>query len=280
MSDFIDAHVHVWTDDFRRFHLAENFKPDDIRPRSFTPDELFRHTKEAGVARVNLIQISFYGFDNRYMLEAIERHKDVFVGTALIDPLQKDPDAQMLDLAKRGVRAFRIRPGAKLPVARWLEPEGYAKMFAAGAKHNLGMSCLVNPAGLPELERMCKAYPDTPVIVDHLCLLGGTGTIVERDVDALCALAKYPRVLIKVGAFYALGARKSPYLDLAPMIEKVVKAFGARRCMWESDSPYQINNAPYRDSLDLVRTQLKFLTDEERTWLLRRTAEEFFFRAK
>jgi hypothetical protein len=36
-----------------------------MRPPSFTPVELFKHTRSAGVNRVNLIQMSFYGFTNR-----------------------------------------------------------------------------------------------------------------------------------------------------------------------------------------------------------------------
>jgi predicted TIM-barrel fold metal-dependent hydrolase len=62
--DFIDAHVHVWTPDTVRYPLAPGFKKDDMKPASFTPEELFRHCKPAGVGRVNLIQMSFYGFDN------------------------------------------------------------------------------------------------------------------------------------------------------------------------------------------------------------------------
>jgi hypothetical protein len=34
-----------------------------MMPASFTPEELFKHSRPAGVDRVNLIQISFYGFD-------------------------------------------------------------------------------------------------------------------------------------------------------------------------------------------------------------------------
>ena len=34
--------------------------------------------------------MSFYGFDNRYMLDMIALHTDVFVGTAVIDPLADD----------------------------------------------------------------------------------------------------------------------------------------------------------------------------------------------
>src|SRR6187549_3796931 len=75
---YIDAHVHVWTPDTARYPLAPGFKKEDMAPASFTPEELFKHCKPAGVGRINLIQMSFYGFDNSYMLDAIAKHPDVF----------------------------------------------------------------------------------------------------------------------------------------------------------------------------------------------------------
>jgi predicted TIM-barrel fold metal-dependent hydrolase len=280
MPAYIDAHVHVWTPDTAHYPLARGYKREDMTPRSFTPEELFRHCRPVGVTRINLIQMSFYGFDNRYMLDMMDLHKDAFAGTAVIDPLAKDPDRTMAELARRRVRAFRIHPRlSKQPPARWLQPPGYARMFAAGAKHNLAMSCLIDPDALPELERMCKRYPDTPVIIDHLCRIGANGTIADADVKALCAMAVHKNVMVKVGAFYALGKKHAPYTDLAPFIQRVVEAFGPRRCMWESDCPFQVQKGhTYRDSIDLVRTRLKFLSAEDKEWLLRGTAEEFFFR--
>jgi predicted TIM-barrel fold metal-dependent hydrolase len=276
---YIDAHVHVWTDDTAHYPLGPGSKAEDVRPRRFTPEDLFKHTKPAGVDRVNLIQISFYGFDNRYMLDMIALYPEVFVGTAVIDPHGDAPERLMEELAKKRVRAFRIHPRlSKQPPARWLEPPGYAKMFAAGAKNNQAMSCLIDPDCLPELDRMCRKYPETPVIIDHLCQIGASGTIADQDVDALCAMAQHPRVLVKVGAFYALGKKQPPYTDLAPMIRKVLKAFGAKRCMWETDSPFQVANHKYQDSIDLVHKHLELVSAEDKDWLLRRTAEEFFFK--
>jgi predicted TIM-barrel fold metal-dependent hydrolase len=277
--NYIDAHVHVWTPDTAHYPLATGYKLENVQPRSFTPDELFKHTKPAGVSRINLIQISFYGFDNRYMLDMIALYPDVFAGTAVIDVHGAAPDKLMAELGKKRVRAFRIHPRlSKLPAPRWLEPAGYGVMFAAGAKNNQAMSCLIDPDALPELDRMCKKFPDTPVIIDHLCRIGADGPIADKDVDALCAMAKHKRVMVKVGAFYALGKKQPPYADLAPLIQKVVKAFGSKRCMWESDCPFQVVNHKYEESIDLVRKKLDFLTDEDRDWLLRRTAEEFFFK--
>ena len=151
-------------------------------------------------------------------------------------------------------------------------------MFAAAARNNQAMACLIDPAGLAEVDRMCSAYPETPVIIDHLARIGADGKIREEDVERLCGLAKHKKVMVKVGAFYALGKKQPPYTDLAPLIKKVVTAFGPERCMWESDSPFQIDGRhTYEASVDLVRTRLDFLSDDDKEWLLRKTAEKFFF---
>jgi predicted TIM-barrel fold metal-dependent hydrolase len=209
----------------------------------------------------------------------IAGHKGVFCGTAVIDPAGADPAKLMTELAKKAVRAFRVYPKlTRAPIARWLQPAGYAAMFAAGAKNNQALSCLIDPAALPEIDRMCKKYPSTPVIIDHLCRIGVNGIIDDTDVQALCELAKHKRIMVKVGAFYALGKKKPPYTDLAPMIRKVVKAFGPQRCMWESDCPFQVvDGNRYADSIDLVKKHLPFLSATDRDWLLRKTAQAFFF---
>jgi predicted TIM-barrel fold metal-dependent hydrolase len=139
---------------------------------------------------------------------------------------------------------------------------------------------LIGPDGFAEVERMCRRFPDTAVIIDHLGRVGAgaDGAIDDGDVSALCALAKLPGVYIKVGAFYALGKKTPPYLDLGPLIRRVVRAFGANRCMWESDCPFQIVKHRYIDSGTLIRDRLDFLTREDREWLLFRTAERLLFR--
>ncbi|HEY7308913.1 MAG TPA: amidohydrolase family protein [Gemmataceae bacterium] len=281
---FLDAHVHVWTDDTAHYPLGAGYKAEDMKPKRFTPEDLFKHTKPTGVERINLIQMSFYGFDNKYMLDMIALHKDVFCGTAVVDPAADGVDRLMGELAKKKVRAFRIYPGLGGGIKPnegkgegWLKPAGYEKMFVAAAKNNQAISCLINPDALPDLDRMCRKHPGTPIIIDHLCRIGADGTIRDKDVAALCDMAKHKNVMVKLGAFYALGEKKPPYTDLAPLIRKVVKAFGVERCMWESDCPFQVVEQKYQDSLDLIRTRLDFLSAEDKDWLLRRTAEKFFF---
>ena len=279
LEPYIDAHSHVWTPDVWHYPLAAGFQVEDMRPRSFTAEELLGLCRPAGVGRVNLIQMSYYEFDNRYMLDMIKLYHERFVGTAIVDPLGPRPDEAMRALPPEAVRAFRIAPNySKLAPAHWLEPPGYAAMFAAAAKSGQALSCLIGPDAFAEVDRMCRRFPETTVIIDHLGRIGADGRIEPDDVNALCALAGCPNVLVKVGAFYALGKKEPPYLDLGPLIRSVVRAFGARRCMWESDCPFQVVRDRYADSLGLVRDRLDFLSRDDKEWLLWRTAERTLFR--
>jgi predicted TIM-barrel fold metal-dependent hydrolase len=279
MEPYIDGHSHLWTPDVARYPLAKGFTVADMQPRSFTADELLAQCRPAGVGRVNLIQMSYYEFDNQYMLDMIKRYSGRFVGTAIIDPLQRDPGRAMRELLRQGVRAFRIQPRySKQPPARWLEPDGYQSMFAAAAQTGQALSCLIDPDGFPEVDRLCRRFPATTVIIDHLGRIGAgpDGAIKDADVAALCALAKHRKVYVKVGAFYALGKKTPPYDDLGPLIQNVVRAFGAHRCLWESDCPFQLVKHRYVDSLALVRERLPFLSRDDRCWLLARTAQTLF----
>ena len=67
---YIDAHVHVWTPDIKRYQLGHGYRKDQMQPPSFTPKELLAHAKPCGVSRIVLIQMSFYRFDNLYMMSS------------------------------------------------------------------------------------------------------------------------------------------------------------------------------------------------------------------
>ncbi len=141
---YIDAHVHVWTAEISKYPLTSGFKPGDMRPPSFTPEELLEHARPCGVDRIVLIQMSFYGFDNSYMLDSMRRFPGLFSGVAVIDEAGPDPAGQMRSLKQQGVRGFRIRPGDRSPQTS-LDGEGMSAMWKCGAEEGLSMSCLVNP---------------------------------------------------------------------------------------------------------------------------------------
>jgi len=273
----IDAHVHVWTPDLNRYPLAKGFTVADMKPPSFTPEQLFAHARPCGVDRVVLIQMSFYGFDNSYMLDCMREYPGTFSGVAVIDENASQPEVTMRDLARQKVRGFRIYPDKQKPQA-WIATPGMARMWKCGGEDGLAMCALINPDTLPLVDEMCKKFPDTPVVVDHFGRIGMDGTIHDRDVDNLCRLARHKQTSVKISAYYALGKKTPPYTDMGPLVRRLLDAFGRERLMWASDCPFQVDPGHnYRDSIELVRTRLDFLSPSDRSWLLAKTAQRVFF---
>lgn len=274
---FVDAHVHVWTPDTNAFPLAPGYQLSAMQPPSFTPEELLALARPHGVTRVVLIQMSFYRFDNRYMLDAIGRFPGVFAGVGIVDASTARPQNAMRDLVKQGVRGFRINPGSQT-VDAWLGSPGMAEMWRCAGDDGLAICPLIGPNALPGIAAMCAKFPRTRVVIDHFARIGTGGSFPEVEVSQLCALAKFPHVHVKASAFYAFGQKRAPYLDFGPMIRRLRDSFGAQRLMWATDCPYQVQRGhTYADSIALIRDRLNFLSADDRDWMLRRTAEKVFF---
>jgi predicted TIM-barrel fold metal-dependent hydrolase len=104
------------------------------------------------------------------------------------------------------------------------------------------------------------------------------GPVKPTDLDNLRRLAEFPHTHVKTSAFYALGKKQAPYTDMAPLIRSLRDAFGAQRLMWASDCPFQVQDGhTYANSIALIRDRLDFLTPEDKSCMLRKTAEKVFF---
>jgi predicted TIM-barrel fold metal-dependent hydrolase len=278
---WIDAHSHIWPADTDKFPLAPGQTKKDLDPPSFTDEELMKIARPEGVGRVVLIQHSGYHlWDNSYLLDAVKRHPKLFRIQGMVDDHAADPGATMKKLLPLGVTGFRITPFVrkKDDQPKWLETTGMAEMWTTGAKTRQAMCLLINPADLPATDAMCAKHPDTPVVIDHFARIGADGEIRDTDVKALCKLARHKHTFIKVSAFYALGKKKPPHDELAPMVRSLLDAFGPKRLMWASDSPYQVQGVnTYKASIGFVRDRLDFLSKQDREWLLAKTAESVYF---
>ena len=272
----IDAHVHVWTPDTDRYPLAPGFEKKTIAPASFTPEQLFAHCRPEGVSRIVLIQMSFYKFDNRYMLDSIAAHPGVFSGVAIVEETAPHLRTRMQDLAKQGVRGFRIASGKN--AASSLSSPAMDDMWKIAADEGLNICLLINPDDLATVDKMCIKHPQTPVVIDHFARVGMAGPVSRAHLDRLLHLSVHKNLTLKTSAFYALGKKTPPYTDLAPMIKECHQYFGPQRLMWASDCPFQVDPGhTYKDSISLIRDHLDFLSPSDKTWMLGKTAEKVFF---
>jgi predicted TIM-barrel fold metal-dependent hydrolase len=274
-TQYVDSHVHIWSDDVETYRLAQDFIAQDLKPQSYTASQILNDVRSNGVSRVVLVQMNCYGFDNSYMLDAIKRFPQSFRGIAVVDCNHEAPEVEMRRLAKLGVRGFRLYPHEVSTSV--LDKESFRRVFRCGTADRLALCLLMNPDALPVVDRHCWKFPEAPIVIDHLARIGLEGKIKDTDVRALCSLAKHGQIRVKVSAFYALGLGKGPYLDLIPLIKRVYEAFGPKRLMWGSDCPFQVVSESYEYSISLVRDRLDFISSDDKKWILGGTAEEMFF---
>jgi len=273
---WIDAHVHVWTPDTTKYPLSPRFKKSDMQPPSFTADELLSHCRPAGVQRIVLIQMSFYEYDHSYMLEMMKTHEGLFSGVALIDHHADDVTDQMEKLASQGMRGFRLH--SHNDANEWVDDPGMAKLWRKAGDEGWAVCPLINPTDIRYIDALCEKFPETTVVVDHFARIGVSGAIDQGPLSELCRLARFSNPYVKTSAFYALGEKAAPYDDLAPMIKKVVDSFGPSRLMWASDCPFQVQgDHDYESSIGLIRDRLDFLSESDKQWMLKATAEKVFF---
>lgn len=272
---WIDAHSHIWTHDVEKYPLANNYTVDNLKPQ-FTERELLEVAHRSGVGRVVLIHHHpFYGWDNSFLVETALQYPQTFRVVGTVDNLKPQSGAQMRALHRKQVTGIRVT--SSLHKEKWLD-EGMDEMWRTAADTGQQMCCLINPDEIPQIDAMCGKHESTPVVIDHFARIGVDGEIRENDVATLCRLARHQHTAVKLSAYYALGQKKPPYLDLAPMIRRLLDAFGPERLMWASDSPYQLGGKhSYEASLALIRDRLDFLSPGDRAQLLAKTAERIFF---
>jgi predicted TIM-barrel fold metal-dependent hydrolase len=137
---------------------------------------------------------------------------------------------------------------------------GYARL----ARHGLSFDAWIYHPQVDEVADLARAFPDTPLVLDHLGgLLGvaeyqGRTDLTWREwLPAMQRLAHCPNVFVKLGGMgtavfgYDFAHRPQPPSshDLAtawkPAMEATLDLFGASRCMFESNFPVDRSAAGY-----------------------------------
>lgn len=146
---------------------------------------------------------------------------------------------------------------------------------------------------LPQMARLARAFPDLPIVVNHLGGVIRAGAHAGQDIFAswrqgLAALADCPNVVIKLSG---LGMRLSDFgfedRTLPPSSEELAAVwqpwmmtaldlFGPSRCMWGSNFPVDKGSYRYATGLNAVKRLMAQATPDDRHDLFWRTAARHY----
>ena len=264
----IDTHLHVWSDDFECYPFAEGRKEIG----GATVELLNKTMAEAGVDKAVIVQPIPYLYDNRYVANCLKRFPGKFAAMGLIDRHAPDAPDQLQRLVEEdGFAGLRIHLARPDDPSEWAAPDQDRIWQRA---ETLGACFLVfGPAALlPAVEPIIARFPTVKVVLDHI---GGAPTDEDPPYPLLSNvlnLARYPHVYVKFTPQRHTSKRPYPHEDTFPTYRRIYDAFGPQRLMWGTNFPGVLKETGYLPALELFRTHMDFLTEEDRDWLFSRTA--------
>ena len=201
----------------------------------------------------------------------------------------------------RGIRQSAGWDAAVVSTTSAIPPQGILQdpAFRAGlaklGKHGLTYECSLYFPQLHELAALARAFPDLPILANHCAGFIGIGPYAENPSATLAAykaavrdLASCPNVVVKLGG-QAMTIRgynwheeplppSSGEMATAwkPTMETCIDAFGADRCMFESNFPVDKGMASYVSVWNAFKRLAAGCSASEKASLFHDTAARFY----
>jgi len=263
----IDPHVHVFKRDPRYPWAKETKNPPE---KDATPEMLLALMRANGVARTVIIQVIHYRWDNSYAAEVLRQYPQYFRGVARVNPENPAaPDDLSRLVQEQGFQGVRLSP-AEDATGDWIRGPLMPPLWKRGHDLKASMNILTGTSRLPDVAVLVEKFPDLTVVIDHMA-----DCPADRpdELKKLLALARYPRVFVKVSHTWSVSKLPYPYPDAQEQVKRLYDAFGPQRLMWGTDWPLVEAHCGYAKALAMVRAEMKFLNDEDKSWMLSRTVE-------
>ncbi|MGH8779207.1 amidohydrolase family protein [Paraburkholderia sp.] len=224
-----DAHMHV-------FGPLEQY-PCVAHPHYTLPDgklEYYRKLMDTlSLERFVIVQPSFYGTDNRCLLDALRVAGPTARGVAMID--EDTDDATLTRFHDAGVRALRLDL-----FARSAEPTDAIRAYIGRMAKRcaaLGWHLQFYAPGwvvrnlIPFLGDV-----ETDFVIDHMGYMLEEDGLTPADFDRLLTLLKNARCWLKLSAPYRIAKHRG-YDAVEPMARAIVDA-APHKVIWGSDWPH------------------------------------------
>ncbi len=229
----VDCHFHV-------------IAPTDHAPmapgRSYTPAptsvDAWRATlAPLGVTHGVVVQPSFYGTDNRVLLQALEEGQGRLVGVAAVGA--DVPDAELDRLVAAGVRGVRVAhfaPGDPRALGGFVRWEAFEALEPRLAERGLHLQLFTDSRLLPALAARIRRSR-VPLVVDHMGRTPARLGAAHEGLRALVELMRDGPVWVKLSGIANLSDSGPAYEDARPIHEALVAA-APDRLVWGSDWPH------------------------------------------
>jgi len=274
----IDAHQHVWDPARAEYDwLGPALAPID---GAMSFEDLAPELRAAGVDFTVQVQSADNVEDTALMRESAAKHPEVaaIVGFAPLDDAAGTVatlDSWAADSLLVGVRNL-IHNKAD---ADWLLRPEVDEALGVLEERGLAFDLVaVLPRHLELVPILSERHPDLRIVIDHLAKPPIGLDSSEPWSRLLAEAARNPLVYGKVSGLYSATSDIAAWTTdaIRPVFEHALAVFGARRLMYGGDWPISVLAGGYTRVWGGLKPLFDDLADDDREWLLGRTAAEFY----
>ncbi len=216
-----------------------------------------------------------YGFDNSYVVDGCNQHKDRLVAVGSVDMLADDVPAVIKGWADKGLAGLRIFTGGStkdFDPSELDNPKSF-KAWEMCAELGLPMCIQTGPVGLPQVRMLAEKFQNVAIILDHL----GRPDVLDgppyQSAQSLFDLADLPNLYMKLTP-RIFGDVQKDKASAETFFPRVVEAFGAQRMAWGSNFP--TSPGTLAEILATAQTGLASLSVQDRDWIFGKTAQHLY----
>lgn len=259
--------------------------PEEIGAYDATPEALLRVMDAHGVEKAVLLQGNYFGFQNLYTYEAVQKYPSRFIGAATYDPFCAQVEkikAYLFDELQFRILKFEVSNGSGLMSYHTtvdLDGEVMHQVYNHAAKRGL---IFVIDIGRPRnncwqvdaLRSAILRYPQMKFVVCHLLAPQlGDGELLKRSLEKLAL----PNVWFDIAAL-CLNSKPEvyPYPSARDYVSYAVDIVGADRLMWGSDMPSAMTKDTYQHFIDFV-AQHPTLRESDKQKIFYENARQLYF---
>ena len=261
-----DAQIHLWDIDRPERPWPQPPRGRPQRPDGFSGVQALAAMDAIGVDRCVIVPSLVAGDSNEFAIEAVRAHPERFSIMGRLD-ISNPANAELLPTwtQQPGMLGIRLAGGLR-PLAEQIADGSLEWLWAGCERHNVPIMMLPGPPALEAVGGVAERHPGLTIVLDHLSLrLVEDGTAFDT-LDSTLALARFPKVHVKVSSVPNFSVEPYPYRDVHQPMRRVYDAYGPRRMFWGSD--FTRLRGTYMDCLRLFRDELDFLSAEDREWIL------------
>ncbi len=224
-----DCHTHV---------VGERALYPMVEDRQYTPapaphDALVEHLQRTCLQRAVIVQPSFYGSDNRCMLQSLKRLSGAGRGIAVVD--EGVDDAALRQLHDAGVRGLRVNlESAGVRDGRLLERalHHWAARIAAWGWH---LQVYASHQTIAQLTPMLTRLA-VPVVLDHFAMVPADTAADDATLEPILDALASGNVYIKLSAPYRIAV--GDVVAGAVSLARTFLTANPHRILWGSDWPH------------------------------------------